>query len=441
MTSNFPNSVLIADKALALWLHEAWITPVFMKLIQTYKVAVPKELATHTEFMAHPVSLGKHMYESHISNRIEEFLISEKQDGVRYWLCFGHDHQYEKIAFMMNRNGQKWIVPVQGPDVLYRGTLLDGEWMEHPAEYDPSTGSIVTRFTYVVFDILCYGGLKNIQYCPFEDRLLTVHKIIKHCFWTDQVEFKTKAWMTLSNYARSNGIFDIHDSINSEMALMNPHDSIMTNLCSTSMKSDGHIVMNRLNFACQLATAPPFIFKLKEQHTVDLWLTCVRSTIENNTETWLLELHDDKSIKQLDDMNLYLTKYRDKMEAPYDWMSMKNINIMIRPWVNKRYDGNYSKIHYMTLNTSDEACQSIIELFIKDKTSKHLVEFHIKHVSKSRNNVNHIVANMEMMHLRTDKNRANHSDIVTRTLDHMLEDDRLSIHDLIQNVKSELSFW
>lgn len=441
IANTFPDGQMVTDSALSLWLQEHWITPVFSKLIKTYKVAVPKELATHTEFMAHPVSLGKRMYHMHIAPRLDQFLISKKQDGVRFWLCFGHDHNYQKIAFMMNRNGQKWIVAVQAPDDLYRGTLLDGEWMEHDAEYDIDQGQVVKRYTYVVFDVLSYAGIKQIQYCRFDDRLTTVHGIVAQCHWSDHVRFQTKAWVTLVDFANQGGRMLMDHTINqacvAKLGVANGSAVIEDGICQDSLKNDGHILMDRDNPACQLATASPFIFKLKHTHTIDLWLILVRDTIEDGMQTWLLELHDDRSIKLTEDMDHYLTMRRHRLEAPYDWMTVNNINMMIRSWCHTIVMPDGQHITYqLSLEPSSTSANAILELFLHHRHRRPLIEFEVQSAQMSDVQQSLVFGNIVYMHPRIDKNRANHGDIVCRTIDHMMTDDRLTLDDMIDHVRT-----
>jgi len=91
----------------------------------------------------------------HVASCENEYVVAEKTDGVRYLLCCcASDHVAgeeggKHLAFMIDRAFDAYEVEIEGlPDVIYKGTLLDGELV---AEHDGN-------LKYLVYDTVACAG-------------------------------------------------------------------------------------------------------------------------------------------------------------------------------------------------------------------------------------------------------------------------------------------
>lgn len=125
--------------------------------------------------------------------RSQPYWVSEKLDGVRMFLLFGFyesttDGETEYAVFL-DRSYRVHLVPVDAPDAVFQGTLLDGELQQQ------ENGTYV----YTVFDVYVYEGTA-LRHLPFEHRRATYETFVKSHLSPTQpgLTFVCKQWHDLS---------------------------------------------------------------------------------------------------------------------------------------------------------------------------------------------------------------------------------------------------
>lgn len=98
-----------------------------------------------------------------------EYVVSEKSDGVRYLLVLCRNRfSNEPIAVMMDRACRKYIIGIVANDKYFNGSIFDGELVLDQATH---------RYVFWVFDAVAVAG-REVRLSPYNERCA----IIRNCF-------------------------------------------------------------------------------------------------------------------------------------------------------------------------------------------------------------------------------------------------------------------
>lgn len=228
----------------------------------------------------------------------DEYVVSEKSDGVRYLLVLGtYPKQFElprnvprEFAAFIDRRFQVYQTIVAANKHYFKGTILDGELVW---EFEKHLKT--PRQLFLAFDIVACDG-KGVGHLHFIERYELIHKIID--IFPNDILLDPKAWEhTATKLAKSDKIVSL--GLGTEHCLqirpkafgpMQDIETIMSNRKQLRHHSDGLIFMPK-NLPVT-AGSHPAMFKWKEHNTIDFLLTGRVSTKDDPVVIpgWVLNL-------------------------------------------------------------------------------------------------------------------------------------------------------
>jgi len=163
-----------------------------------------------------------------------EYFVTEKTDGVRHLIYFGKVLG-QQVQALIHRNLKVSLVKFEVPQSIYKGTVLDGEWIGDK---------------FLVFDIVSSFGLVS-RYLPFTDRLKIIKKMIPFLSQTQYSPFTFQA---------------------KRFVPIQQLPTYVERWCSLGHSSDGFIFV--YNSQCLMDTTDPTLLKWKppELQTIDFYL-------------------------------------------------------------------------------------------------------------------------------------------------------------------------
>jgi len=100
--------------------------------------------------------------------RANEYVVTEKSDGIRYLLILcRHPQTQQNIAVMMDRACRKYAVGIVAEEIYFDGSIFDGELVWN------ADG----RLVYLIFDVVACRG-RDVRQCPYNER----SAVIRECF-------------------------------------------------------------------------------------------------------------------------------------------------------------------------------------------------------------------------------------------------------------------
>ncbi len=102
--------------------------------------------------------------------KVCDYVFSPKADGTRFFLVFCKNHKDQRLACLVNRRFEIFVMHTTTgvPDVLYEGTILDGEMV-------PSSS---TRATFLAFDCFMSCGHQAVASLRFDQRLEIAREVV-----------------------------------------------------------------------------------------------------------------------------------------------------------------------------------------------------------------------------------------------------------------------
>lgn len=215
-----------------------------------------------------PISLErKHM--QLLKNRVQDYVVAEKSDGVRYLLILGRDrfNQHTPFSVMVNRRLQIYQIPVDAKPEYYEGSVFDGELV-----IETVTHMNHTRQIFLVFDAYLTKN-SSLIHNPFLDRYKECNRVF-NLNGKDILDDDIKKWESI---AREEAKADKIVCLGNHKAMMfRPKPAVdLVNLGSLWRSisrllhpSDGLILTPKPTKV--LSGTHDTMFKWKQNHTIDL---------------------------------------------------------------------------------------------------------------------------------------------------------------------------
>lgn len=228
----------------------------------------------------------------------DDYVVSEKSDGVRYLLVLGTyprsivlpPNTIREFAAFIDRRFQIYQTIVTAKKQFFKGTILDGELVW---EFEKNLKT--PRHLFLVFDIVAHKG-ERVGYRGFLERYELIHKIID--VFPNDILSEPMTWEHMATKLSKEGKI-VSLGLGTEYCLqirpkafgpMKEIESIMANRKQLRHHSDGLIFMPKM--LPVTAGSHPAMFKWKEHNTIDFLLT---GRVSTNSDVvvipgWVLNL-------------------------------------------------------------------------------------------------------------------------------------------------------
>ena len=216
-----------------------------------------------------PISLER-KYLPQLESEISDFVVAEKSDGVRYLMVIGTVGQ-KGFCVMVNRKMQMFEVPIFANSDFFKGSVFDGEMVVE------SLGREHERQKFLVYDLVSVHG-ETRRTKDFLERYNEYFQIFD-LEGKDIMDYDITKWES-DAYELANSKAKIV-CLGNKMALQfapKPFvqlihvGSLWRSIPKLKHSSDG-LVITRVSAKIGTGTDPN-ILKWKENHTIDLIVTC-----------------------------------------------------------------------------------------------------------------------------------------------------------------------
>jgi len=223
---------------------------------------------------AQPVSLTREMFET---IKLDQYLTSEKIDGIRYLLVLGRTKSQVTFSVMVDRNLRCFPVSIIALERYYTGSVYDGELV-----METKTGCDKTTQAFILFDVIrsCDTNTKPRNYI---ERMELIHKT----FTLDlrEMDYPPSVWVMKSKELAHDGKI---------VCIGNSHNlCFRPKMCHT---------LEQLDVLCRKRVSLPYmtdgliftpvhkpvgtsrqgtLFKWKEVHTLDVLCQLSNIVVEN----------------------------------------------------------------------------------------------------------------------------------------------------------------
>jgi hypothetical protein len=271
-----------------------------------------------------PVSLSKNQLE-YIKQKENDYVVSEKTDGVRYQLILYQYLDGRQCSVMMDRNLNCYEVAVVAKRPFFQhGTIFDGELVW---EYHAPSGTFYQ--TYIIFDVYICAGEKTLK-DDYIDRMGCIHDLVA---MDENVRDKKKtsssSWETCAEqHAREGKIVSL-GNIHSLIFITKPCFSLANFSAmlrnKSKFNSDG-ILFTPISEAVRFGRHP-HMFKWKPHQTIDV---SVSMQYDENTDDWILKslLWDKTDIVEvnvIERMTLQITRNNFLDSLLHHLLHVKNV--------------------------------------------------------------------------------------------------------------------
>ena len=208
----------------------------------------------------------------------QPYWVSEKLDGTRMFLLFGFyesstEGEEVEYAVFLDRSYRVYLVPVDAPDPVFQGTLLDGELQ---AKHDGT-------YKYTVFDVYVHEG-NSLRQLPFEHRRCVYEGFIEKQLIVTQpgLQLAVKQWHDMK---RCGAVWEMFQSV-----------------------ADGLIFQPQRGAPVQHGIqSDVFKWKPAEQQTIDFYVTLLQDSQNPNELSVLLECGQGPNIVPASQYNCFYT--------------------------------------------------------------------------------------------------------------------------------------
>lgn len=252
-----------------------------------------------------PISLSRNQL-TYVKGNCNDYVVSEKMDGVRYQLILCEYSDGRQCSVMMDRNLNCYEVPVTAKRSFFRnGTILDGELVW---EYHSPSGSFFQ--TFIIFDVYICAGDNTLHY-NFIERMSIIQDLVD---MDENLRDKKKTWESCAEIYASEGkivsLGNLHSLIFIKKPCFNLSNFAVMLRNKSKFQSDG-ILFTPISDAVRFGRHPK-MFKWKPHQTVDVLVSMQyhdeddEKGKEEENGQWILKsfLWDTNQIVQVDTLQI-----------------------------------------------------------------------------------------------------------------------------------------